>query len=32
LICRPEFASTVTGLVRERIGSRIEDEEARVWR
>ena len=32
LICRPEYADTVIDLVRGRIGSRIEDEEARLWR
>jgi 3'(2'), 5'-bisphosphate nucleotidase len=31
LICRPELASTVTALVRRRIGSQIEDQEARLW-
>ena len=32
LICRPEHAPTVIEIVRSRVGSRIEDEEARQWR
>jgi 3'(2'), 5'-bisphosphate nucleotidase len=31
LICRPELAPTVTALVRRRVGSQIEDQEARLW-
>ncbi len=32
LICRPEYAETVVSVVRRHVGSRIEDEEARLWR
>lgn len=32
LICRPEYAERIIELVRERVGTSIEDDEADLWR
>lgn len=31
LICRPEYAADIVDIVRQRVGSRIEDDEAELW-